>query len=200
MKKAMWVAAMIVVAMCIPMFAGTIPYPNVGNISPTNVFTASSTGTITGYFYGYSAGDTDFVGMWDMTTLTFSGWLFENKTTPIAATANFGAVNGGDVLVFELQDVSYPAGGAIYASQPNLSDDGINHAYATPYVSGVPGIPPGIFVGMEDRPYGNSDLDYNDDQFVFVNVSGTTPEPGTLVMLGSGVLALGGALRRKLML
>ncbi|HVP50208.1 MAG TPA: PEP-CTERM sorting domain-containing protein [Candidatus Bathyarchaeia archaeon] len=83
-----------------------------------------------------------------------------------------------------------------FASDPALSYDGVNHAYATPF-AGRNGIPAGIFVGMKDLPVGQSDLDYNDDPFVFTNVS-STPEPGTLAMLGSGILGVAGILRRKM--
>jgi len=175
------------------VYAGTIPYPNPGTIAPTNTFTAAATGNITGYFYGFSAGHTDYVGMLNVTTSAFSGWLFNNQTTAPGTSANFGSVTAGDVLVFELWDAT---SGLQFASDPSLSYDGINHAYATAF-SGGGGIPAGIFVGMEDLPLGQSDLDYNDDQFVFVNVSTPTPEPGTLLMVGSGLLGLCGLARRK---
>jgi hypothetical protein len=174
-----------------PMFAGATPYPDPGTIASTNSFTAVFTGSITGYFYGFSASHTDYVGMLNVTTSVFSGWLFNNQTTAPGTSADFGPVNSGDVLVFKLWDVT---SGMHFASDPSMSDDGINHAYATDFAGGG-GIPAGIFIGMEDLPLAQSDFDYNDDQFVFVNVS--TPEPGNLVMLGSGLIGLAGILRRK---
>lgn len=53
---------------------------------------------------------------------------------------------------------------------------------------------------MEDLPNGGTDWDYNDDQFVFTSVAGSTPEPGNLLVFGSGVIGLAGVVRRKLML
>lgn len=177
----------------IPMFAGTIPYPNSGAVAPTNVFTATVSGDVIGYFYGFSAGHTDYVAMLNVTTSTFSGWMFNNQTTAPGTSVNFGTVSAGDILVFELFDAT---SGLTFASDPSLSYDGINHAYAAPFAGGN-GIPAGIFVGMEDLPAGQSDLDYNDDQFVFENVS-STPEPSTLIMIGTGLLGASSALRRKL--
>ena len=50
-----------VVTSAVPALAdGCIPYCDVGNIAPTNVFNAVQTGNVTGYFVGRGpAGDTD---------------------------------------------------------------------------------------------------------------------------------------------
>ena len=204
-KRQMFLLPLLVIA-SLPAFAGCIPYCSVGTIAPTNVFTASATGSITGYFVqggaasGGGAGDLDFVGMLDVTTATFSGWLFNNRTSLAGDTANFGPVNIGDTLVFELQNVSL--GSIVFASDPTLSSDGVNHAYATAFGGGVLNgalIPAGTYVGTEDLPASFSDFNYNDDSFVFVGVSATptTPEPGTLLLLGSGVVGLSNIVRRK---
>ncbi len=195
------------VAISLPAFAdGCIPYCNIGTIAPTNVFTASSTGDITGFFVqggaasGGGAADLDFVRMLDVTTGTMSPWLFNNQTTTTGTSADFGFANTGDTLVFELENVTL--GGLIFASDPSLSEDGVNHAYATSFSGGVLNgvlFPAGTYVGMEDLPNGESDWNYNDDSFVFTGVTATTtPEPGTLVLFGSGALGLLGFMRRKL--
>ncbi len=197
----------ILAAAALPAFAdGCIPYCNPGTIAPTNVFMAATTGDITGYFVqggaasGGGAGDLDFVRMLDITTGTMSPWLFNNQTSLPGDTADFGFANAGDTLVFELQNVSL--GGEIFASQPSLSEDGVNHAYATHFSGGILNgtvFPAGTYVGMEDLPNGQSDFNYNDDSFIFTGVSqGTTPEPGTLALFGSGILGLAGVVRRKL--
>jgi hypothetical protein len=178
--------------------AGTIPYGNIGSVAPTNSFTATATGSIEGYFFGFSAADTDEVRMLDVTKGTASAWTFDNQTTTPGSSYNFGAVNDGDVLEFELWNVS---AGYILSSNPSDSVDGINHAYSTWYSgSGGPsGIPAGTFIGMEDLKQSVSDLDYNDDQLVFTDVSSApTPEPESLFLLGTGLLSLASIGRRKL--
>src|SRR5215469_4403262 len=81
------------------LYADQIPYANPGTIAPTVTLTATATGDIIGYFYSASAGDTDYVGILDVTTNTFSGWFFNNLTFPVGATTNFYPVNVRDTLV-----------------------------------------------------------------------------------------------------
>lgn len=174
-----------------PIFADAIPYGNVGTLAPTNTFTAIATGHIEGYFYGFSAADTDLIQMCDLTQSYCSPYTFDNQTTPIGTSYNFGAVKAGDVLIFNLDNLNT---GLILSSDPAYSADGLNHAYATPYTTMVNGIPaPGTFVGMEDLRVPGSDLDYNDDQFVFQNAgtASPTPEPSYMLLMGSGILLLG---------
>jgi hypothetical protein len=194
--------------MALPLVAAPIPYPNVGTIAPTNSFTASSTGNILGYFVqggaasGGGAGDLDYVRMVDVTTSTTSAWFFNNQTTVAGTSANFGPVNAGDTLVFELLNVSL--GNLIFASDPTLSSDGVNHVYTTPWngvglLNGAV-IPAGTYLGTEDLPNGGSDWNYNDDSFVFANVtSRQAPEPGSVILLATGLLGGLGAIRKKLL-
>ena len=175
-----------------------IPYCNVGNIAPTNVFNATSTGQVSGYFVGKGpAGDTDYVRMLDITTNTSGDWVFNNQTSQVGDMANFGLANAGDLLVFEIWDQTEDH---IYASQPDLSFDGQNHAYATHFSGGILNgydFPAGTYIGMEDWPQGQSDWNYQDDQFIATNVT-IVPEPGSLLALGSGILSVMGLARRRL--
>jgi hypothetical protein len=193
----------------------TIPYPNSGTVAPTNVFTATASGEVDGYFVGKgSAGALDYLQMIDVTTNTSSGLLFDNQTSTPGQEASFGNVTAGDLLEFQIFDASevasgYP-NGLVFSSNPANDYDGVNHAYAATWVLGNPidpSIPSGVYIGMEDlpaapftsSPYGSSDLNYQDDQAVFTDVTVTpTPEPGNLYLLGIGLLSLAGVARRKL--
>jgi len=73
-KKALLALFVVFGLTTLPLYAGSIPYPNTGTVAPTNVFTASNTGNVMGYFYGSSAGHTDYVGMLNLATSAFSGW------------------------------------------------------------------------------------------------------------------------------
>jgi hypothetical protein len=151
--------------------------------------------------------------MIDVTTNTASAWTFDNQTTSIGTEADFGPVNAGDVLEFQLLNtslttVAFP-GGIILSSIPADSFDGDNHAYSTAFAGGnLNGgtFPAGTYIGMEDEPAswnGNpnfSDFNYNDDSFVFTDVASAvaTPEPNSFLLLGTGLLGLVEYGRRKL--
>jgi hypothetical protein len=179
-----------------------IPYPTPGTPVPATTVTAATTGTVDGYFYGFSAADTDEVQVCDVTVGPgdCSSFALDNQTSiPGVSMFSFGLVTEGDVLVFNLENLST---GTLLSSDPSLSADGINHAYLTPYTATGPtaiaGIPTGTFIGMEDLSLSQgTDLDYNDDQFVFTNLStNTVPEP-SFVLLCLGLVGLLPAAREK---
>lgn len=176
--------------------ADTIPYPNIGTVAPTSAFTASVTGEIAAYFYGSSAGGTDFINVVDVTQNISTGWIFDNHNTAIGTMQTLSGVQAGDSIEFWIQNQAMPNQG-ILSSNPADSADHTNHAYSTPYSAtgptAVAGIPAGTYVGMEDEAVPGSDLDYNDDAFVFTNVGpavSSVPEPSSVILLSAGLSIL----------
>ncbi len=185
------------------LYAAPIPYGDPGHPAPLTSLTATSTGSITGFFVDSSAVDNDSIALLDVTSGVMSSFFFANHSTAVGTTANFGNVTAGDQLVFVLQNASE---GDLLRSDTN-NPDGIPHAYVTSFAGGLLNnrlFPAGLYVGSEDRTVAQgSDLDYNDDNFIFSNVSTVaaptvTPEPSTLALMGTGVLGAFGMLRRKL--
>lgn len=169
--------------------AGPIPYPNSGTENPGLYnFTAATTGDITAYYYGSTAGYTNEL------TLLINGVEtgiqgLNNHASAHGQSLVLGHANAGDSLVFKMVNIS-PGGVGPWYSDKSLNWDGINHVYATSF-GGDSAIPTGTFVGFEDLPQGG-DLNYNDETFVFTNVSTNVPEPATLLLtsLGLGVMSL----------
>jgi Domain of unknown function (DUF4114)/PEP-CTERM motif len=206
------VLASLIAAGSSPLLADPFtPYPTVGSIAPTSLVTfaggtdAGGTTGITAYFYSVSASDTDTISVYDETTHSYLSPqnVFNNQApTTIGTTVNFtsSTLKAGDVLAFELFNTSYK--GDIFASDPSLSTDGVNHAYMTAFSGSIPDIAgniTGTYVGVEDLPASVSDFDYNDDTFVVTNVGHTaaTPEPSSFLLLGTGLIGVAGTLRRK---
>jgi hypothetical protein len=177
------------------LLADSIPYANAGSPAPTYTLVAQSTGNITGYFLGQSAGDDSVIRMVDVTSGATSSWFFPNHSTAVGTSANFGSVNAGDILIFQLLDLNQSL---TLSTDPSANADGYTHGYATAFSGGLLGsqtYPAGTYLGMEDLLWG--DYDYNDNQFLFTNVA-SAPEPGTLFLLGTGMLGVAGTLRRKM--
>ena len=204
LRSALAAAVLLAFAAVVPVLADTVPYSHSGTIAAQSTITAASTADVIGYFVqggaasGGGAGNLDTVRLLDVTSGYASAYFFQNQVTVAGASVDFGRVNAGDVLVFELDDTSIHQ---VFATDATYSADGVNHGYVTAYAGGQlngAAIPAGTYVGMEDLNKSTADFNYNDDSFVFTNVSATvTPEPTSLMLLGTGVLGAAGVLRRK---
>jgi hypothetical protein len=174
-------------------------YPHPGDLAAQTIVYATSNG-INAYYMGSTASFDDQIEVYDVQTGYNSGRILDNKTTlpgtELAIGTGAGEINAGDQLVFFIDS---PLGR--YASVASDSLDRVNHAYIAPFSGAMVNlheIPPGLFVGMEDVPLFLSDLNYNDDNFVFTGVTpaAATAEPASLALLGTGLLG-GLWLRRK---
>jgi hypothetical protein len=183
--------------------AGVIPYPDAGTINPaTYTFTASSTGPIDAFFVGSDAGDEENIGLLINGVPTGTTGL-DNHTSSPGDMVDLGMAHAGDTLTFVMfiPPAADSTGPFTWSSNPADNSDLTQHIYSTLVTAGqaYAGSPAGTYVGWEDEPAGSSDEDYNDDEYLFVNVHGTStvPEASTWVMMlaGFGGLALA-ALRR----
>src|SRR5664279_1282581 len=208
MKKSLLAGVLVIVGACasgsIAQAGTVIPYPNAGTINPeVYTFTATATGNIVGYLYSANAADVDQIAM-SVNGGPLGPFGIVN-TQPVGTQFTFGSVVAGDTLTFVLQNITEPA---LLSSNPAANVDGNQHVYSTAYTNPGPfqvgTIPTGTFVAFEDRlplPFTTgtpSDFDYNDDSFVFTNVStSTTPLPAALPLFAGGLGMIGLLAKRR---
>ncbi|MBA3757207.1 MAG: DUF4114 domain-containing protein [Nitrosomonas sp.] len=180
--------------------ANSIPYETNGTQnSNIYTFTATKTGEIDAYFFNESADYTNTISLLVNGVITpqSAAGVLNNQTSSMGDFVNLGFVHAGDVLTFQLNVTT--TGDTLY-SDKLLNGDGVNHAYSNSFSGDAShGIPAGTYVGFEDLQ-GGGDFDYNDETFVFTNISASVspiPEPETYAMLLIGLGLVGLAVRRR---
>ncbi len=153
------------------------------------------------YFHGSTASYDNQLGLF-VNGAQVGGWGLDNHSSVYGDVYDFGHVDAGQTLTFALRVLT--TGYTLY-SDPSLNPDSINHTYSTPYTSDNNSnvrIPPGTFVSFEDQLLGSSNLNYDDEDFVFTNIASQTvadsPEPASAFLFGAaGVFSLlAGAVRK----
>ena len=168
------------------VFAGPI-----SSITPTAVELVATGGDVIVYFAGQTAGYDSVLNLISPTTV---GPFFPNHATAVGTSLNLGTFNVGDVLRFRMDVVS--TGDSFYSGPASGNADSMIHVGHAGWAADATIPYNGVLVGFEDL-YGGGDLDYDDNTFVFRNVTSTAvvPEPSSWLLAGAGVSAL--LLRRR---
>jgi hypothetical protein len=180
-----------------------VPYLTRGTENPVEYnFTAASTGSITAYYAGSTAGFSENLGLMINGVKTDVTGL-NNKTSVVGNLLDLGTAKAGDKLTFFIDVLTTKTS---YYSDKSLNSDGVNHVFSAAY-GGSALVPAGTYVGFEDMWRGG-DFNYFDMSFVFQNVAaidvtpgnsnvGGVPEPSSWAMLIAGFGLTGAAMRRR---
>jgi hypothetical protein len=206
MRKSLLILMFVLACSAITLMAAPVPAITFGNLTGESLangpftlgwqFTLSQSITVTGLgaFDDSQDGlaESHDVGIWDsLGNLMGSATVASGTTDPLLnqfryASASFtlgpGTYNIGALWLDGADNNTFPGDVTSYTTAAAVTFD------ANAYVGG----------GTLANPINSVDNQaaYFGPNFTY----STTPEPGTLVMLGSGLLALGGMARRKLML
>ncbi len=187
----------------IGMFTGGMLLAPDARATPSFDMVLGNGGVATASFIGFSAADTDTLGV-----VGGLSPVFVNNATAVGTTISLGVFASGAEIEFTIVDSSFPA--TFFSGPGSRNPDGQGHANVTTNIADIPGLsaesyafaatlPAGtMFVGFEDRAGSASDFDYNDLVFAIQNATpadssaapAVVPEPASFAVLGAGLAGL----------
>lgn len=154
--------------------------------------TVAETGNVTATYLGHTAGYTNELYLY--LPVNSNGVIFNNHTTPVGTTFDLGTFTAGTELEFAIYVLN--TGETFYSGPGTRNPDGLAHVKTDDLI-----VAPEVWVGFEDL-LGGGDMDFDDVQFKFSNTASVTelpavPEPGSMALMGLGLLGMGYVVRRK---
>ncbi len=170
------------------------PNPGPWNQYISDGFVASESGVATGLDFGIwvPSGTTPTTVSWWLGTSAFGGELASGSVDQVGYTFHTSNGYGYDVYIAHIDGLSgtLTTGNTYWLSLGNANDSGLTQSDAWD-VSGGPAV---CNFNQGGVNYG----DCGDAGEAFTLYGDPIPEPGTLVLLGGGILAAAGTLRRKI--
>lgn len=183
---------------------------------PNNIFNPQTTAEFTLQFR--FAGNSNMISLYSLNDISNKITIFPGAVVPVANTTVTFKKNGSgtwDLKSYDLFDPSTVFGTATFTSpqfgfllnssgQNWYGDDSLNQSSEAHMLAftGIGSSKNGYWFAFEDLPYYNSnggivsDRDFNDVVFYAESIH-PVPEPGTMMLLGSGLVGLAGWGRKK---